>query len=107
MCEDFNINLLINDRNLMDSKHIFNVFHLKQIDKPTRVTSKSQTLIGNIFIYLITDYETQVMNPALSDHHGQLIEIPKNKKKQKANRNTRSKNILKQKNNRLYTRNTK
>lgn len=77
---DFNVNLLEKNSKTESFINIFRSFKLHPtiIDKPTRVTSRSQTCIDNIFTN-IKKYEVNILDVGLSDHTCQIISVPSSK----------------------------
>jgi len=77
VCGDFNINMLAKNRNVTEFKNFLNMYNLHQtIHEPTRVSSHSSTLIDNIFVNSTDNLMGKVLKTSLSDHYGQMLEIP-------------------------------
>ena len=77
---DFNIDLLKCDSNKNNSDFldiIYSTNLVPNITSPTRLTSRSQTLIDNIFSSIINDdcIAGNLISP-ISDHHTQFLIIP-------------------------------
>ena len=77
---DFNIDLLKCDSNKNISDFLYIIFHvnlLPNITSPTRLTSRSQTSIDNIFSSVINNdcIAGNLISPT-SDHHTQCLIIP-------------------------------
>ena len=77
---DFNIDLLKCDSNKNVSDFldiIYSTNLVPNITSPTRLTSRSQTLIDNIFSSIINDdcIAGNLISP-ISDHHAQFLIIP-------------------------------
>ena len=77
---DFNIDLLKYDSNKNVSDFldiIYSTNLVPNITSPTRLTSRSQTLIDNIFSSIINDdcIAGNLISP-ISDHHAQFLIIP-------------------------------
>ena len=69
--------LLSHDRNSKNFIDLLSTFNLLQsIFEPTRITNNSQTLIDNIFANSQDSVRGSVVTSALSDHEGQILEVP-------------------------------
>lgn len=72
LCGDFNINLLNYDtcpgtKEYLDTLYSFGLFPL--IDKPTRITLETATLIDNVFTNILSDSKSGIIvNGDISDH---------------------------------------
>lgn len=79
VCGDFNVNFLNHDdKNLKTMLDVFLTFGLKHtINEPTRIKKGSATAIDNIFTNT-DEHRSNVINTALSDHHGQQLSIEVN-----------------------------
>ena len=82
---DFNINLLSYDSSLDISSFLNNMCSnalFPFVTQPTRVTSKSKTLIDNIFInFHSQDIILGNLTISISDHMSQFIQIPSRSQK--------------------------
>ena len=78
---DFNINLLNNDKNNISDTFLnllFSHSFYPKIDKPTRISTKSATLIDNIFVnYFDASLISGVWMTDISDHLPIYVIIPK------------------------------
>lgn len=93
LCGDFNIDLLVKDRDSVAFIDLLSSFGLKQtIFDPTRVTAVSQTLIDNIFVGDICDINARVVINALSDHYAQEVSIPNEVELKKSSVNNKIRN---------------
>ena len=79
LLSDFNIDLLKCDsnKNVSNFLDIYSTNLVPNITSPTRLTSRSQTLIDNIFSSIINDdcIAGNLISP-ISDHHAQFLIIP-------------------------------
>jgi endonuclease/exonuclease/phosphatase family metal-dependent hydrolase len=78
ICGDFNVNYMENSNKKAKLEEILNTFNLKSIISfPTRIGSKSATIIDNIFIdeLQFNGYEVISVANGLSDHEAQLLSI--------------------------------
>ena len=72
ICGDFNLDLTVRDQssivqNFLDLLHSFSFLPL--IDKPTRVTSSSASLIDNIFSNSLKSHKAGILIADISDHY--------------------------------------
>lgn len=76
LCGDFNINLLNDSISVTNFKDLLQTFDMSQtIFEPTRITVTTATLVDNIFLNSQNTGKGQVINNALSDHEGQLLDV--------------------------------
>ena len=84
---DMNINLLNTDNNTQDYINSMNTLHLfPTINKPTRITEDSATIIDHIFINKPTNYTSGIILDNTTDHMPTFIRIPVNKKSFNSNK---------------------
>lgn len=77
LCGDFNVNFMINS---IKRENVLDILNCHNIDitirQPTRITSSSSTCIDNICTSINSNkYTSHIINPQISDHLAQLIEI--------------------------------
>ena len=85
---DFNIDILKYDTNSTSETFLDNIYEyllLSYIILPTRVTSRSQTLIDNIFLNIIEEDITSGTIMTTISHHCMQFALLKNKIKSKTN----------------------
>ena len=77
LMSDFNIDLLKYDSNINSSNFLdktYSSFPLSYISSPSRLTTRSQTLIDNIFSNNIEeDINSRILTSKISDHYAQFL----------------------------------